>query len=88
MVGRDEEDFLEISAFFDSRDGQSSSTYSMRSLGPDDVLVSMCFPHHRLVYQKVSLAEESDPGDGQPWKLNNYFGEINIKTTRFSIKLT
>ena len=67
MVGRDKEDFLEISAFLTAgRGGQSSSTYFTRSLGPEDVLVSMCFPHHRLVYQKVSLAGESDPGDGQP----------------------
>lgn len=73
MVGRDEEDFLEISAFFDSRQAgrvggwsrESSSAYFTRSLGPD-VLVSRCFHHHRLVYRKVSPAGESDPGDGQP----------------------
>ena len=66
MFGRDEEVFFGNLCLFDSRDGQSSSTYFTRSLGPDDVLVSMCFPHHHLVYQKVSLAGESDPGDGQP----------------------
>ena len=75
MVGRDEEDFFWKSLpFFDSRQAglggwsrESSSAYFMRSLGPD-VLVSRCFPHHRLVYRKVSLVGESDPGDAQPWK--------------------
>ena len=92
MVGRDEEDFfVEISAFFDSRQGWAGghvrAPHFTRSLGPD-VLVSRCFPHHRLVYPKVSLAGESDPGDDQPWKKDNYPVKINIEVGKLPSKLT